>query len=122
MYINENEIIIFKEYFDELVVTGKYGGHNEVINTIKIFNCNIVILEKPKFNYIDKIFNLEFKNIVNKNNTFLNLFSQNNSTRLGLALNYSVFYYEIKKATNEAIIIAEKAFDESLKIFRNIKG
>ena len=50
MYRKENEIITFKEYFDELVVTGKYRGHNEVINTkkIKIFNCNIVIYRKAK--------------------------------------------------------------------------
>ena len=65
MYINENEIITFKEYFDELFVTGKYAGHNEVINTTKIFNSNIVIYRKAKFNYIDKIFNLDFENIVN---------------------------------------------------------
>ena len=45
----------------------------------------------------------------------------NNSTRLGLALNYSVFYYEIKKAKDEAIIIAKNAFDESMKILDDLE-
>ena len=44
-----------------------------------------------------------------------------NSTRLGLALNYSVFYYEIKKSKDEAIIIAKNAFDESMKILDDLE-
>ena len=44
-----------------------------------------------------------------------------NSTRLGLALNYSVFYYEIKKMKEEAINIAKNAFDESMKIIDNLE-
>ena len=38
------------------------------------------------------------------------------STRLGLALNYSVFYYEIKGLKEEAMKIAKNAFEESMKI------
>ena len=60
---------------DELVVTGNYTGYYEIINTTKIFNCNIVIYRKAKFNYTYKKFNLEFETIVNKNDTFLNPFS-----------------------------------------------
>ena len=60
---------------DELVVTGNYAGHYEIINTTKIFNCNIVIYRKAKFNYTNKKFNLEFETIVNKSDTFLNPFS-----------------------------------------------
>ena len=45
----------------------------------------------------------------------------NNSTRLGLALNYSVFYYEIKKAKEEAINIAKNAFDEAMKIIDDLE-
>ena len=43
------------------------------------------------------------------------------STRLGLALNYSVFFYEIKGLKEEACIIAKKAFDESLKVLDNLE-
>ena len=38
-----------------------------------------------------------------------------NSTRLGLDLNFSVFYYEIKGLKEEACTIAKNAFDESMK-------
>ena len=39
-----------------------------------------------------------------------------NSTRLGLALNYSVFFYEIKGLKEEACKIAKDAFDEAMKV------
>ena len=39
-----------------------------------------------------------------------------NSIRLGLALNYSVFEYEIMDNKNEACDIAQKAYDEAMKI------
>ena len=45
----------------------------------------------------------------------------NNSTRLGLALNYSVFFYEIKKMKEEAINIAKNAFDEAMKILDDLE-
>ena len=48
----------------------------------------------------------------------------NSSTRLGLALNYSVFFYEIKKMKEEAIILAKTAFDEakaSAEAYKNFK-
>ena len=38
-----------------------------------------------------------------------------NSTRLGLDLNFSVFYYEIKGLKEEACTIAKNAFDEAMK-------
>mmetsp|Transcript_13523 Transcript_13523/g.15483 ORF Transcript_13523/g.15483 Transcript_13523/m.15483 type:complete len:250 (+) Transcript_13523:31-780(+) len=34
--------------------------------------------------------------------------------KLGLALNYSVFYYEIRNDANEAVNIARKAFDDAI--------
>ena len=40
--------------------------------------------------------------------------SQTNPIRLGLALNYSVFYYEIKKEPKEACKFAKKAFDDAI--------
>lgn len=44
-----------------------------------------------------------------------------NSTRLGLALNYSVFYYEIKGLKDEASNIAKNAFDESMKVLDDLE-
>ena len=44
-----------------------------------------------------------------------------NSTRLGLALNYSVFYYEIKGLKEKACFIAKNAFDESMKVLDDLE-
>ena len=44
-----------------------------------------------------------------------------NSTRLGLALNFSVFYYEIKGLKEEACRIAKNAFDESMKVLDDLE-
>jgi 14-3-3 protein epsilon len=44
-----------------------------------------------------------------------------NSTRLGLALNFSVFYYEIKGLKEEACNIAKSAFDESMKVLDDLE-
>ena len=44
-----------------------------------------------------------------------------NSTRLGLALNYSVFYYEIKNLKEEACSIAKNAFDEAMKVLDELE-
>ena len=43
------------------------------------------------------------------------------STRLGLALNYSVFFYEIKGLKEEACNIAKSAFDEALKVLDDLE-
>jgi hypothetical protein len=44
-----------------------------------------------------------------------------NSTRLGLDLNFSVFYYEIKGLKEEACNIAKKAFDEAMKVLDDLE-
>ena len=44
-----------------------------------------------------------------------------NSTRLGLDLNFSVFYYEIKGLKEEACNIAKTAFDESMKVLDDLE-
>jgi len=44
-----------------------------------------------------------------------------NSTRLGLALNFSVFYYEIKNLKEEACNIAKSAFEEAIKILDDLE-
>ena len=44
-----------------------------------------------------------------------------NSIRIGLALNYSVFYYEIKGLKEEACNIAKNAFDESMKVLDDLE-
>ena len=44
-----------------------------------------------------------------------------NSTRLGLDLNFSVFYYEIRGLKEEACNIAKNAFDESMKVLDDLE-
>jgi 14-3-3 protein epsilon len=44
-----------------------------------------------------------------------------NSTRLGLALNFSVFYYEIRGLREEACNIAKTAFEESIKVLDDLE-
>jgi 14-3-3 protein epsilon len=44
-----------------------------------------------------------------------------NSIRLGLALNFSVFYYEIKLLKEEACEIAKNAFEEAIKIVDDLE-
>ena len=41
--------------------------------------------------------------------------------RLGLALNFSVFYYEIKNAPDEACKLAKKAFDDAIAELDSLK-
>ena len=43
------------------------------------------------------------------------------STRLGLSLNYSVFFYEIKGLKEEACNIAKNAFDEAMKVLDDLE-
>lgn len=44
-----------------------------------------------------------------------------NSIRLGLSLNFSVFYYEIKLLKEEACQIARNAFEEAIKIVDDLE-
>ena len=44
-----------------------------------------------------------------------------NSTRLGLDLNFTVFYYEIRGLKDEACKIAQTAFDESMKVLDDLE-
>lgn len=44
-----------------------------------------------------------------------------NSTRLGLDLNFSVFYYEIKGLKTEACTIAKTAFEEAMKCLDDLE-
>ena len=41
--------------------------------------------------------------------------------RLGLALNYSVFYYEIKQDPTKACEMAKKAFDDAIADLDNVQ-
>ena len=45
----------------------------------------------------------------------------NNSTRVGLALNYAIFLYEIKGDKKMAFDIAKKTFDESMKFVDDLE-
>lgn len=46
---------------------------------------------------------------------------ENSATRLGLALNYSVFLYEIRNQLDDANKIAKKAFDQGVKILDELE-
>ena len=44
-----------------------------------------------------------------------------NSTRLGLALNFSVFYHEIKGDKNQAVVLAKQAFEKSMEVLDDLE-
>lgn len=44
----------------------------------------------------------------------------NNPVRLGLALNFSVFYYEVAKENDKACELAKSAFDEALPVLEDL--
>ena len=44
-----------------------------------------------------------------------------NFSRLGLDLNFSVFYYEIKGMKEEACNIAKTSFDETMKVLVDLE-
>ncbi|KAL9966219.1 hypothetical protein ACROYT_G024262 [Oculina patagonica] len=46
---------------------------------------------------------------------------QTHPIRLGLALNFSVFYYEIEDVPEKAIELAKKAFDDAIAEFDNVE-
>jgi hypothetical protein len=46
--------------------------------------------------------------------------SSTHPIRLGLALNYSVFFYEIKQNANKACKMAREAFDEAIADLDNV--
>lgn len=43
------------------------------------------------------------------------------STRLGLALNFSVFFWEIKEMKEEAMLVAQNAFDQAIEILEELE-
>ncbi|KAL6755413.1 tyrosine 3-monooxygenase [Haematococcus lacustris] len=45
---------------------------------------------------------------------FFGLFPSTNPIRLGLALNFSVFYYEVLNQPDQACSLAKQAFDEAI--------
>lgn len=57
----------------------------------------------------------ESKNSYEKASEIANELAPVNSLRLGLCLNYSVFYYEIEKQPDKACMLAKQAFDDAIK-------
>ncbi len=43
IYKNEKDILIYLEYFEELISIGNYPGQYEIINATIKLNCNIII-------------------------------------------------------------------------------
>ena len=75
IYKNENDILTWSEYFDELILTGNYAGQYEIINTSILFNCNIIIYRNNNYNMNDKRYNFNFETIINKKEDILNPFA-----------------------------------------------
>ena len=74
IYKNENNILTWHEYFDELVLTGCYAGQYEIINASILYNCNIVIYRNDNFNDDDKNYNFHFETIINQYSETINPF------------------------------------------------
>jgi 14-3-3 protein epsilon len=50
----------------------------------------------------------------------LNDLAETNPIRLGLALNFSVFYYEVLNSPDRACLLAKAAFDEAISVMDNL--
>lgn len=81
------------------------------------YQCEVSSIEE---NFNKNIQNAEYtyKNAYNLAEEFLPISS---ITRLGTALNYSVFLYEIKEMSQEATLIAKNSLDEALKILDDLE-
>merc|ERR1712193_18833 len=50
----------------------------------------------------------------------MNDLAETNPIRLGLALNFSVFYYEVLNSPDRACLLAKAAFDEAISVMDNL--
>lgn len=69
---------------------------------------------------IDRIDNIEVQKAYSKAYDAAKSLTQTHPLRTGIALNYSVFYYEILKNREEALNIAQTAYDEAINTFKNL--
>lgn len=95
----ENEVYFYKLKADYYRYICEFAKEKEYEDNLK-----------NSENFYKKAYNISIKNL-----------PVNNCTRVGLALNYSIFLYEIKGEKNEAFDIAKKTFDESMKFVDDLE-
>lgn len=61
IYKNQNTILTFKEYFNELITTGNFAGEYKIINTAIKFNINIIIYTNNNYNKNNKNFTFHYE-------------------------------------------------------------
>ena len=75
MYRNEQDIITYDQYFNELIITGTYAGHYEIINASLLLNVNFIIYRNQNFSENNNYNNIfTFETIINKYDSQLNPF------------------------------------------------
>ena len=130
-YIKEIRENIEKELYQILLDIEKMLDKYLIPNAIDIENKVFYLKLKADFmrykceisygKELDDIISKTEKNYKEANDIANKELMISNSTRLGLALNYSVFFYDIKKMKEEAINIAKNAFDDAMKILDNLE-
>ena len=56
IYKSENTILIYEDYYKELITTGNFAGEYEIINTTLKFNINIIIYINKNYVPVDSKF------------------------------------------------------------------
>jgi hypothetical protein len=64
IYKNNNVVLNFKDYFNQMIITGNFAGEYEIRKLSEILHCNIIIYTNYNFSEIDKSFNFEFETII----------------------------------------------------------
>ena len=96
---HENEITFYKLKADYLRYICEFAEGNEKEESLK-----------KAEEFYKKAYNSSLKNL-----------PVNNCTRVGVALNYAIFLYEIKGDKKVAFELAKKAFDESMKFVDDLE-
>jgi lipopolysaccharide biosynthesis regulator YciM len=95
----ENEVYLYKLKADYYRYICEFAKEKEYEDNLK-----------NSENFYEKAYNISIKNL-----------PVNNCTRVGLALNYAIFLYEVKGDKKVAFDIAKKTFDESMKFVDDLE-
>ena len=68
IYKNNNEVLNFIDYFNQMIITGNFAGEYEIRKLSEILHCNIIIYTNFNFAEKDMSFNFEFETIISPNN------------------------------------------------------
>ena len=95
----ENEVYLYKLKADYFRYICEFAKEKEYEDNLK-----------NSENFYEKAYNISIKNL-----------PINNCTRVGLALNYAIFLYEVKGDKKVGFDIAKKTFDESMKFVDDLE-